>query len=40
MARRRAHVPLNVFLNNRLVGRLAKQASGAVEFAYDQSWLD
>ncbi|HEX8554113.1 MAG TPA: type II toxin-antitoxin system HipA family toxin [Sphingomonas sp.] len=40
MARRRAHVPLNVFLNNRLVGRLAKEASGAVEFAYDQSWLN
>lgn len=40
MARRRAHVPLNVFLNNRLVGRLNKQASGAIEFAYDRSWLD
>ena len=40
MARRRAHVPLNVFLNNRLVGRLVKEASGAIEFAYDQSWLD
>lgn len=40
MARRRAHVQLNVFLNNHLVGRLAKQASGAVEFAYAPSWLD
>lgn len=40
MARRRAHVPLNVLLNNRLVGRLVKQVNGAIEFAYDQSWLD
>lgn len=40
MARRRANVPLNVLLNNRLVGRLAKQADGAIEFAYDGSWLD
>lgn len=40
MARRKTHVPLNVFLNNRLVGRLSKEASGAIEFAYDQSWLD
>ena len=40
MARRRAHVPLNVFLNNRLIGRLVKEASGTIEFAYDQSWLD
>lgn len=40
MARRRAHVPLNTLLNNRLVGRLAKQADGAIDFAYDQTWLD
>ncbi len=40
MARRPTHAPLNVLLNNRLVGRLAKQASGAIAFAYDQSWLD
>lgn len=39
MARRKTHVPLNVFLNNRLVGRLGKEASGAIEFAYDESWL-
>lgn len=40
MARRRAHVPLNVLLNNRLVGRLVRRADGAVEFVYDRSWLD
>lgn len=40
MGRRRAHAPLNVFINNRLVGRLEKEAGGAIAFGYDQSWLD
>ena len=40
MARRRARIPLNVFLSSRLVGRLHRQRSGAVEFQYDPSWLD
>lgn len=40
MARRKAHAPLRVLINNRLVGRLHKEASGAVGFQYDQSWLD
>lgn len=39
MARRKTHVPLNVYLNNRLVGRLTKETSGAVEFTYDPAWL-
>ena len=26
-------------MNNRLVGRLEKVPSGAIEFAYDPSWL-
>jgi len=39
MARPRAHIPLNVFLNSRLVGRLNKQSSGAIDFRYDPSWL-
>jgi serine/threonine-protein kinase HipA len=39
MARSRAHIPLNVFLNSRLVGRLNKQSSGAIDFRYDPSWL-
>lgn len=34
MPRRPARPPLNVFLNNRRVGRLTRQASGAIEFAY------
>lgn len=40
MARRKTHAPLNVLINNRLVGRLEKEPSGAVRFQYDQSWLD
>jgi len=40
MPRRRAHAPLRVLLNNRLVGQLAKDAGGAVSFRYDASWLD
>jgi serine/threonine-protein kinase HipA len=40
MPRRRAHAPLNVLINNRLCGRLEKQAGGAISFQYDQGWLD
>lgn len=39
MARRRVHAPLLTFLNDRLVGRLSKQPSGAIDFAYDPTWL-
>ncbi|MER8387951.1 type II toxin-antitoxin system HipA family toxin [Mesorhizobium sp. M1428] len=39
MARPRRHLPLNVFLNSRLVGRLNRQSSGAIDFQYDPSWL-
>ncbi len=39
MARPRTHVPLDVYLNARLVGQLRKRASGAVEFKYDDRWL-
>jgi serine/threonine-protein kinase HipA len=39
MARRRSRTPLDVRLNGRLVGRLHRQASGAVDFQYDESWL-
>ncbi len=38
--RRRRHAPLNVFLNSRLVGRLNRQKSGAIDFSYDPGWLD
>lgn len=40
MGRRRLYEPLRVYLNNRLVGHLNKEASGAIYFQYDQSWLD
>ncbi|GLS21501.1 hypothetical protein GCM10007874_45180 [Labrys miyagiensis] len=39
MARRPAHVPLNVYLNARLVGRLSKEGSGAIDFQYNADWL-
>lgn len=39
MARRRRHVPLHVYLNNRLVGHLLKEPGGAISFQYDESWL-
>ena len=40
MARRRTRVPLDVYLNSRLVGRLRRMASGVIDFQYDPSWLD
>lgn len=39
MPRKPARAPLNVFLNNRHVGRLSRQSSGAIDFAYDPDWL-
>jgi serine/threonine-protein kinase HipA len=39
MPRRRTRIPLNVFLNGRLVGRLSRQSSGAIDFQYDDDWL-
>jgi serine/threonine-protein kinase HipA len=39
MARSRTHVPLGVFLNGRRVGRLQKEPSGAIDFQYDDAWL-
>lgn len=40
MGRRKTHIPLNVFINARLAGRLEKNAGGAVSFQYAQSWLE
>jgi serine/threonine-protein kinase HipA len=40
MARRRAHKPLNVFLNGRLVGLLRRESTGAIDFHYAREWLD
>tara|TARA_R110000868_G_scaffold411064_1_gene701582 strand:+ start:666 stop:1985 length:1320 start_codon:yes stop_codon:yes gene_type:complete len=38
--RKATHAPLNVYLNNRLVGQLNKQPSGATKFIYDGNWLN
>lgn len=40
MARTRRQPPLRVYQNDRLVGQLLKQPSGAIEFRYDSGWLD
>lgn len=39
MARALSYSPLDLFLNGRLVGRLNKEISGAIDFQYDESWL-
>jgi serine/threonine-protein kinase HipA len=39
MARTRTHIPLDVFLNGRLVGRLTKESGGSVDFVYHETWL-
>ena len=40
MARRRSRVPLDVYINSRLVGQLRRLPSGAIDFRYDQDWLN
>jgi len=40
MARKKTRVPLNVYLNGRLVGWLQRETSGAIDFQYDESWLN
>lgn len=40
MARSKKHTPLLVRLNNKLVGRITKKVSGAIEFSYDTKWLN
>jgi serine/threonine-protein kinase HipA len=40
MARTRRHPPLRVYQNNRLVGHLLKETSGAISFRYDPTWLE
>lgn len=39
MGRRPAHAPLRVYLNNRRVGTLSREASGATSFTYHADWL-
>ena len=40
MARKKAHAPLDVLINGRLVGHLEKAASGATSFRYAKEWLN
>lgn len=40
MGRKRSYIPLNVFLNARLVGQLVREPSGGVSFAYARDWLE
>tara|TARA_Y100001933_G_scaffold71312_2_gene72820 strand:- start:1438 stop:1875 length:438 start_codon:yes stop_codon:yes gene_type:complete len=39
MGRRPAYAPLRVYLNNRRVGTLSREASGAIGFSYHEDWL-
>jgi serine/threonine-protein kinase HipA len=39
MTRRRANIPLNVFMNSRLVGVLRRESTGAIDFQYAGDWL-
>ena len=39
MARSKTYEPLAVLLNNRLVGQLKREATGAIGFRYDDKWL-
>lgn len=39
MGRRKTRVPLDVFCNGRLLGKLEKETSGAIRFSYAESWL-
>ena len=39
MGRRPAYAPLRVYLNNRGVGTLSREASGAIDFSYHEDWL-
>lgn len=37
--RKKTRMPLDVFLNGRLVGQLRRETSGAIDFQYAPSWL-
>ncbi len=40
MGRRPAYAPLRVYMNNRRIGTLSREASGAIGFSYVEDWLD
>lgn len=40
MGRRPTYAPLRVYMNNRRVGTLSREASGAIGFTYHEDWLN
>ena len=40
MAKKPTHIPLDILLNGRKLGQLRREVSGAIEFQYEQSWLE
>ena len=40
MGRRPTYAPLRVYMNNRRVGTLSREASGAIGFTYHEGWLN
>lgn len=40
MAKKPAHIPLDILLNGRKVGQLRREASGAIDFQYGPAWLN
>lgn len=40
MGRKQRYTTLNVFFNSRQVGRIQREATGAIAFTYADSWLD
>ena len=40
MAKKRRSLTLRIYMNNILVGLLKKQASGALQFTYEDSWIE
>ena len=37
--RKKTRIPLQVFLNGRLVGHLRRESNGAIDFQYAADWL-
>lgn len=39
MGRKKSYTPLNVYMNNRFIGVLSRNSSGAISFIYAPTWL-
>ena len=40
MGRSRSVIPLDVYINNRLVGKWIRRGSGESRFRYERDWID